>query len=119
MLAALIMFQIALAAGAPLGRAAWGGTNDTLPTSLRLATGVPISIYALGALTLLRHAGYSVGRFAPTRARRGTWVFAVAFSLSALANFASHSEWERFLMGPTALVLAALSVIIARGGVAS
>jgi hypothetical protein len=119
MLAGLIMFQVALAAGAPLGRVAWGGTHNTLPTSLRLATTVPIAIYALGALILLRHAGYSVGRFSPTIARRGTLVFAVVLTLSALANFASHSEWEGFLMGPTALTLAALSIIIARGGVAS
>lgn len=115
-LAGLIMFQVALAIGAPLGRAAWGGTHSTLPTSLRLASAVPIAVYALSALILLNHAGYSVGRFSPAVARRGTWACAVVFSLSALANFASHSEWERFLMGPTALMLAALSVITARGG---
>ena len=119
MLAALIMFQVALAAGAPLGRAAWGGTHSTLPTSLRLATALPIVLYALGALILLRRAGYSVGRFSPTFARRGAWVVAVVLGLSALVNFASHSEWERFFMGPTALVLAALSVIVARGGAVS
>jgi hypothetical protein len=119
MLASLITFQVALAAGASLGRAAWGGTHNTLPTSLRVATTVPIAIYALGALIPLRHAGYSVGRFSPTIARRGTLVFAVVLTLSALANFASHSQWERFRMGPTALTLAVLSIILARGGVTS
>jgi hypothetical protein len=66
MLAGLIIFQVALAAGAPLGHAAWGGAHPSLPTSLRLATAVPIASYALGAIMLLRHAGYSVGRFSPS-----------------------------------------------------
>lgn len=39
-------------------------------------------------------------------------------TLSALINFLSQSPWERFLMGPAALLLAALSVFIAHQGTA-
>lgn len=48
-LAALVAFQVALAAGARLGQAAWGGQHTTLPPGLRIATIVPIAIYLLGA----------------------------------------------------------------------
>jgi uncharacterized membrane protein YhhN len=39
-----------------------------------------------------------------------------AIALSALGNFASSSGWERFLMGPVALLLALLCFIVALGG---
>lgn len=110
----LIMLQAALAAGAPLGRAAWGGTHTTLPTSLRIATAAPIAIYALAALVLLRQAGHPVGGLSASLARRGSWMVAAIFGASALVNLTSGSGWERFLMGPLALALAALSVLIAR-----
>jgi hypothetical protein len=45
--AGLAVFQLALSAGAPLGRAAWGGMSTQLPMSLRLASVVAIFIYGL------------------------------------------------------------------------
>jgi len=113
-LAGLVLFQLALAGGAPLARAAWGGNAKTLPTALRVATVFPIAIYALGALMLVRGAGYGVPGISARLARRGTWAFAVVLTFSALANFASPSVWERLVMGPLALGLAASSVVIAR-----
>lgn len=40
-------FEVALALGAPLGRAAWGGTHVYLPTGLRIASGAAALIWAL------------------------------------------------------------------------
>jgi uncharacterized membrane protein YhhN len=51
-------------------------------------------------------------------ARWGTWALAIILTLSALINFLSQTPWERFLMGPAALLLAALSVFIADRGTA-
>jgi hypothetical protein len=112
-LTALIAFQVALAAGARLGQAAWGGQHATLPPGLRIATIVPIAIYVLGALVVLRRAGYRAIRLSDKTARRGTWTFGVVLLLSALLNFASQSAWERFLMAPVALVLALLTFTVA------
>jgi len=53
MLAALAVFQFALALGAPLGRFAWGGYHTTLPANLRIGSLVAIAIYALLALIIL------------------------------------------------------------------
>jgi hypothetical protein len=108
------IYQLALAAGAPLGRGAWGGTHTQLPMSLRVASALAIAVYGLAALVVLRRAGFRIRWISPTVARIGTWVLTVMLTLSALGNFLSQSPWEKFLNGPVALVLAALCVIVAR-----
>lgn len=58
LLATLIIFQLLLAAGLPLGAYAWGGQYDgVLPTSLRWASLVAIPILALAAWSVLAGAG--------------------------------------------------------------
>ncbi len=47
--------------------------------------------------------------------RWGIWVLVAVLALSALGNFASSSNWERFLLGPIALLEALLCLIVARG----
>jgi len=108
------VYQLALAAGAPLGRGAWGGTHTELPTTLRLASAAAIGLYGLAALVVLRRAGFSVRWISPAVARIGTWLLAVALTLSAFGNFLSPSSWERFLNGPVALILAGCCLIVAR-----
>jgi uncharacterized membrane protein YhhN len=46
----------------------------------------------------------------------GTWALVAGMALSALGNFASSSPWERFLMGPMALLLALLCLVVALWG---
>jgi len=111
----LAAYQVALAAGAPLGRAAWGGDHSTLPDTLRIASVFPIVVYGLGSVVVLRRAGYRLAWVPPRVAHRGTVVFGVVLLLSALVNFASHSPWERFLMAPVALSLGLLTLWLARG----
>jgi hypothetical protein len=67
----------------------------------------------VAALVVLGRAGYWTSAFPPSIFRWGTWILVVAMTLSALANFASPSKWERFLMGPVALLLALLCVVVA------
>jgi hypothetical protein len=110
--AALAVFQAALAAGAPLGRAAWGGAHADLTSAQRAGSAASVGFY-LVAIAVVR------GRAAGRRERRyrwGTWTLAVALGLSGLANVASDSRWETFLLAPVALVLAALCVGVARSG---
>ena len=53
LLVVLAVFQIALAAGAPLGRLAWGGQHRVLPTRNRIASRWSVAVYALIALVAL------------------------------------------------------------------
>jgi hypothetical protein len=96
--AALAAFQLLLAAGAPLGHAAWGGEHAHLTAAQRIGSGVSVLVF-LVAIAIIRR-GY----------HRGALALAALMTLSALANVASSSAWERFLLAPAALVLAVLCV---------
>ena len=109
-------FELALALGAPLGRAAMGGTHTYLPAGLRIASGTLTILWALAALVVLRRAGYRVPGFSARVARAGTWALAILLTLGALMNLASSSNWERYLQAPIAAVMAALCFWVAHAG---
>jgi hypothetical protein len=111
----LAIFQLALALGAPLGHAAWGGAHETLPTGLRVGSAVSVLFYVLAIGVVLRRAGMDVPWIRGGVARLVTWILVVLLPLSALGNIASQSGWERYLMAPLALILAAMSFLVARG----
>ena len=113
--AGVALFQLMLAAGAPWGEAAWGGANQgRLPTGLRVGSAISIVVYSLAASVVLARAGFRVRFISGSVARFGTWVIVVLLALGAVANFASSSPWERFLLGPVTLLLAALCLLVAR-----
>lgn len=111
-LAALAAMQLALAAGAPLGRLAWGGAHDRLPSRLRLASLVSILLYAVFALVLLDRA--DVVDVVPDGVSRiAAWGLTGYFALGILMNAISRSRPERIVMTPVAAILAVLSGIVA------
>src|SRR5918999_1371585 len=111
---AIAAFQLALALGAPFGRAAWGGAHEYLPTGLRIASAFSVGFWVLAALIVLGRAGYQVAPLPPIFTRWGTWILVGVLPLGALMKFASPSNWKRFLWGPVALILAALALVVAR-----
>jgi hypothetical protein len=110
----LAAFQAALALGAPLGRAAWGGAYSQLPPGLRIASALDVAFWILATGVILRRGGFRVPRISPAIARWGTWALVVVLTLSALMNFASSSPWERYLWGPLALIMTALCLRLTR-----
>lgn len=116
LLVAIVVFQIALALGAPLGSAAWGGQHPgVLPTRLRVASGVAaVVVYPLIILLVLASAGLIEAAWLPGDGKPMMWVLAGLLALGALANFASRSPSER-VWGPVALVIAICCAIIAAG----
>ena len=113
-LAGLAVFQLALAAGAPWGHAAWGGASAELTTGQRLSSAVSVLIFGLAIAVVLGRARIWRTSGHETFFRRTTWVLVVFLTLSALVNFASGSRWENFIQGPLALVLALLCLVVAR-----
>ena len=113
MLAALAVFQFALALGAPLGRFAWGGYHTTLPANLRIGSLVAIAIYALLALIMLERAQLASVFPDPRIAGIGAWVGVAYLALGIPMNAISRSKPERFTMTPVVIVLFGLALIVA------
>lgn len=113
---ALAAFQVALALGAPLGQAAWGGTYVQLPPGLRIASAFAVGVWVFAALIILGRAGFHVSPLPPTFVQWGTWVLVGVLLLGALMNFASSSGWERFIWGPFGVALTVLCLLVTRGG---
>lgn len=116
LLGVIVVFQLALALGAPLGYAAWGGQHPgVLPMRLRIASGAAaLVIYPLIILAVLASAGLIDADWLPGDGTVVMWVLAGLLALGALANFASRSSRER-VWGPVALAIAACCAIIAAG----
>jgi hypothetical protein len=112
--AALFVFQVLLAAGVPLGRAAYGGHSDTLLPALRIMSAVSALIF-LGAIwTVLARSGVlSTSKRAMGTTSWLIWVLVILFSLSLVANITSSSPWERFLMAPLAFVIVVCCLLVA------
>ena len=110
----IAIFQAVLAAGAPLGHAAWGGESAELSTGQRIGSVISVVVWICAAFVVLGRAGFW-GRASDTRLFRwGTWFFVGITAISAVANFASRSRWENVIWGPMALILAVLCVTVAR-----
>lgn len=114
LLAGLAVFQVALAAGAPLGRFAWGGRHAVLPRGLRIGSAVSVVLYAVFAWIIWRAVDVldDVGDHEPS-VPPALWVLTGYFALGVLANLASRSRAERAVMTPVAAVLLACCLVIA------
>jgi heme A synthase len=106
---AMLGFQVALAAGAPLGHAAWGGAHAHLSTAQRVGSAVSVAFYALAILVVRRRAAGRTER----RHRWATLGLVGILGLSGLMNVASSSPWERYMLAPVALALAVLCAVVA------
>lgn len=113
-IALLALFQIALAAGAPWGRFAWGGAQAKLPVALRIGSVVSLLIYSACAAIVADRAGL-VDVMGDDVSSVGAWVVAGFLSLGVVMNAISRSKPERFAMTPVALVLAASAYVVAMG----
>ena len=106
-------FQAALALGAPLGHAAWGGRQARLSTRFRIASAVAVVFWIVAALVVLGRAGFEVAPFPEVLERWGTWILVGLLPVGAVMNLASSSRWERYIWGPLAVALASLTLVVA------
>jgi hypothetical protein len=116
LLAGISGFQVLLAAGAPLGRAAYGGGEAELSDLQRMTSGGAALLWAGSAVVVLTFAGeVAGGRYRGSRGlRRVVWLVAGVSGVGAVLNLASSSPWERFGWAPVALATAVLTGIVAR-----
>jgi hypothetical protein len=114
LISVVCLFQIALAFGAPLGKAAWGGRHQgALPKGLRIASGIAAFIvYPLIGVAVLDAAMFFDGRFMLGNDKAVMWGLAVLFALGALANLASRSSIERW-WAPVSLTIGVCCAVVA------
>jgi len=101
----LIVFQLLLALGFPMGRAAWGGEYEILPTSLRIGSLISAFILFFASYLVLSRAEIINDFGLPRLSKYGVLVLAGFFSINTLANLISQSNLERMIMAPIALTL--------------
>lgn len=110
----ILIFQVLLAAGLPLGAAAFGGKYEVLPAKLRFASAISALIFA-GAFYIILARGGLIGGGSQSSSlvHVGIWVLVAIFGVSTLANISSRSRWERFVMAPVGLLLTVCCLIVA------
>lgn len=113
LLGALAVLQALLIAGLPLGRFAWGGQHQVLPTKLRIGSAVSIVLYALFALIILDTAARALDTTGDNITDVAIWVLTAYFVVGVGMNGVSRSRPERLLMTPVALVLAVVCLVLA------
>jgi hypothetical protein len=111
--AGVVVFQLALALGAPWGAYAMGGAfPGRFPPPMRVAAVVQAVLIALLAIAVLSVAGLAV----PALAEAWVWLAWVAVAVSAVAvvlNASSRSAGERRIWVPVTLVMLASSLVVA------
>src|SRR5687768_17050944 len=103
LLGALAVFQALLVAGQPLGRFAWGGQHEVLPTGLRVGSAVSIGLYAAFAVLMLSAAD-ALDVLPTGFVEVAIWVLTGYFTLGIAMNAISRSRPERLVMTPVVLV---------------
>ena len=86
-----------------------------LPAKLRAASVVAALLFFAAFYVVLARGGLFGLAGESTPVRVAIWMFAAIFGVSTLANIASRSRWERFLMAPVGLVLTTCCVAVALG----
>ena len=106
---AIAFFQIALIAGAPLGRYTQGGQHaGALPVSGRIIAAVSIPVVLFQGFAILSAAGFP-GLGWPI------WTGWVAFAVqvaTTVLNWITPSKPERAVWGPVTLVMSAMALVV-------
>jgi hypothetical protein len=120
LIALVVAFQVALAAGARWGAAVYGGRfvqgEGGLPRRYRVSSAVA-ALALSGAAWLVLAAGSLIGR-GPVPEGVLTammWALAVLFALNTVSNLSGKHPVERFGAGALTAVLTVLCLVIALG----
>lgn len=109
----VILFQFALAAGAPWGKLTMGGFHSgVLPNKLRIAALLQALLIAATVLIVLIEANSLLPEL-QTISRIGIWFVVAIYAASSILNLITTSKWERRTGGPIALGMLASSLLIA------
>lgn len=113
LLVVVIIFELLLVAGAPLGRAAWGGVHRVLPPKLRWGSGAAAVMLIVAGWVVLARAALEAPGPGPLTVRMATWASAAFFALNTVGSLGSESRVERLVMSPVMAALAICFTLVA------
>jgi hypothetical protein len=112
LLLVLVGFQVALAAGVPWGKAAYGGASATLTPAQRVSSGVAAVIWALVAWFFLALAIPTLAGPVPDSWQIVVlWVLVALFAIATAMNGISRSRIERAIWTPVSAVLLVCALV--------
>ncbi len=112
--AGLVIFQLGLAAGAPWGRASYGGQPPRIRPALRVSSAVAALVWPLIALTILRRAGVEVWTPVPDPAVPVVvWVAVAYLAVGVVLNTITRSRIERAIWMPVTTVMFVGTLVVA------
>ncbi len=116
--AGVAAFQLALAAGAPLGDAVLGGNapthNGVLTPPFRILASIQSTfLLLLGWVLLARTSVTTIPLLGGATLTWVTWAIVAFLALNTIANLAAHHPVERWVMGSITLLLTGISLAIA------
>ena len=101
--AVVILFQLALAAGAPWGAYAMGGAfPGTYPPAMRVAAVVQAAILGGVAAIVLARGGVAFPKWRPQRL---AWAVVALLAVGVVLNLITPSGMERLIWAPVAVLL--------------
>jgi hypothetical protein len=114
LIAGLVVFQLALAAGLPWGRAAYGGQSDLLPDSLRVASAVAAVLWSVVALIVLRRAGVISFSVLPQGwLVAAVWVVVALLVMAVVMNALTTRVIERAIWLPVSALMLIGTLVVA------
>jgi hypothetical protein len=111
----VILFQLALAAGAPWGGYAMGGKfPGRYPPAMRFACLVQVVILAALAMIVLSKSGSAWPGWQPF-ADSAVWFVVVFSAVATILNLITRSKRERRIWAPVSILLLLTSLLVAIG----
>ena len=113
LLAFVVIFQVAMACGAPWGGIAMGGRYPgKFPLPMRVAAAVQAIVMILLGCIVLVNDGFLLPAFY-SHSTIAIWGVVAIFSLSFIMNLATPSKWERIIWAPVAALVLVCTVLVA------
>lgn len=112
MLGLLAIFQVSLAAGAPLGKFAWGGEHTAVPLNLRFGAISAVLRYAFIAFIALNRSG-TIAVLPKEFSFWVMWLIAIHLGFSVILSMLSKSKYEKMTLAPYTFLMSMLSLLLA------
>ncbi|MFN6944361.1 MAG: hypothetical protein ACK4ND_05400 [Cytophagaceae bacterium] len=109
----VVIFQISLLFGAPLGEYTMGGKyKGSLPKKIRVAVFLQILVLFFFLFIVLINTGFAFSQYASI-GNTGIWFVVAFFVLGSILNLATPSKKERMVWGPVNVLTLLIVLLIA------